>query len=52
MTLEHLERERDATIYHLQSALQAEQHTEVAYLIGKLAQLQDIIKTVNESEEF
>ncbi|MDT0150040.1 hypothetical protein Q9R38_26215 [Priestia aryabhattai] len=52
MTLDSLERERDATIYHLQSALQAEQHTEVAYLIGKLSQLQDIIKTIKDAEEF
>ncbi|WP_176543660.1 hypothetical protein [Priestia megaterium] len=52
MNLEILERDRDATIYHIQSALQAEQHTEVAYLIGKLVQIQDIIQTLKDEGEF
>lgn len=48
--LEHLERERNDIIYQLRSALDMENDTQVAYLIGKLAQVQDLIQSIKEVE--
>lgn len=48
--LEHLERERDAIIYQLRSALDIENDTQVSYLIGKLAQVQDLIQAIKEEQ--
>jgi hypothetical protein len=46
--LEHLERERDALIYQLQQALDMENDTQVAYLIGKLSQIQELIISLKD----
>lgn len=48
--LAHLERERDSIIYQLQSALDIENHTQVAYLIGKLGQAQELIISLREGD--
>jgi hypothetical protein len=48
--LDKLENERDSLIYQLQTALDMENHTQVAYLIGKLAQVQDIIQSIKEEQ--
>jgi hypothetical protein len=45
---ERLERERDSLIYQLQSALEMENETQVAYIIGKLAQVQDLLISLKE----
>lgn len=48
--IEHLESERDSLIYQLQTALDMENDTQVAYLIGKLTQVQELIIRIKEEQ--
>lgn len=49
--LENLERERDSIIFSLQTSLEMENDTQVAFLIGKLIQVQDLIISIKEEAE-
>jgi hypothetical protein len=49
--LDNLERERDSIIFQLQTSVEMENFTNVAYLVGKLTQLQDLIINIKEEAE-
>lgn len=48
--LETLKKERDSLIFQLQSAVEMDNYTSVAYISGMLVQTQDLIKQVEEAE--